>query len=135
MNQREAVIEVMREKGGFATLGQIYQEALKIPGVAWKTQTPFKSINRIVQDPKYFFKIRPGLSGMLEAKDSCPTELRWKANPESDHSYYQGLLVELGNLKKLQTFVPKQDRGRSFLGQNSATWLPSAIFTHSPTRT
>ncbi len=117
MNQREAVVEAMKASGGYATLGHLYKEALKIPGVEWKTKTPFKSINRIVQDPKFFFKIRPGLWALLEAKDKLPADLRSKPKPESDHSYYQGLLVELGNLKKQRTFVPKQDRGRTFLGK------------------
>ena len=117
MNQREAVIEAMNANGGYATLGHLYKEALKIPGVEWKTKTPFKSINRIVQDPKFFFKIRPGLWALLETKDKLPADLRSKPKPESDHSYYQGLLIELGNLKKQSTFVPKQDRGRSFLGK------------------
>jgi hypothetical protein len=117
MNQRDAVIETMKASGGYATLGHLYKEALKIPGVEWKTKTPFKSINRIVQDPKFFFKIRPGLWALLEAKDKLPADLRSKPNPESDHSYYQGMLIELGHLKKQQTFVPKQDRGRSFLGK------------------
>jgi hypothetical protein len=117
MNQREAVVEAMKVNGGYATLGHLYKEALAIPGVKWETKTPFKSINRIVQDPRYFFKIRPGLWALLEAKDKLPADLRSRPKPESDHSYYQGLLVELGNLKKQQTFVPKQDRGRSFLGK------------------
>jgi hypothetical protein len=118
MNQREAVIEAMRAKGGFATLGQLYKEALKIPGVKWETKTPFKSINRIVQNTKYFFRIRPGLWALLEDKDKLPADLTQKPKPESDHTYYQGLLVELGNLRNLQTFVPKQDRGKSFLGKS-----------------
>jgi hypothetical protein len=117
MNQREAVVEAMKANGGYATLGHLYKEALKIPGVEWGTKTPFKSINRIVQDQKHFFKIRPGLWALLEAKDMLPGELRSKPKPESDHSYYQGLLVELGNLKQQHTFVPKQDRGRLFLGR------------------
>jgi hypothetical protein len=117
MNQREAVIEAMRANGGFATLSHLYSEALKIPGVVWKTKTPFSSINRIVQNPKYFFRIRPGLWALWEAKDKLPVDLRQKPKPESDHTYYQGLLVELGNLKKQQTFVPKQDRGKIFLGK------------------
>jgi hypothetical protein len=117
MNQREAVVEAMKANGGYATLGHLYKEALRIPGVEWKTKTPFKTINRIVQDPQYFFKIRPGLWALLEAKDKLPADLKSKPKPESDHSYYQGLLVELGNLRKQQTFVPKQDRGRSFLGK------------------
>ena len=90
---------------------------LKIPGVDWRTKTPFKSINRIVQDPKYFFRIRPGLWALLEAKNRLPTNIAKTTKPESDHTYYQGLLVELGNLKKQQTFVPLQDRRRTFLGR------------------
>lgn len=117
MNQREAVVEAMRANGGYATLGHLYKEALKISGVKWETKTPFKSINRIVQDPKYFFRIRPGLWALLEAKKKLPADLAKKPKPESDHTYYQGLLVELGNLRKQQTFVPKQDRGKIFLGK------------------
>lgn len=121
MNQREAVIEAMRINGGFATLGHLYKEALKIPGVKWATKTPFSSINRIVQNPKYFFRIRPGLWALLEAKDKLPGDLTQKPKPESDHTFYQGLLVELGNLRKQQTFVPKQDRGKIFLGKPLGT--------------
>lgn len=117
MNQREAVIEAMRANGGYATLGHLYKEVLKIPGVKWETKTPFKSINRIVQDPRYFFRIRPGLWALLEAKKKLPDDLSKKPKPESDHTYYQGLLVELGNLRRHQTFVPKQDRGKMFLGK------------------
>ncbi len=121
MNQREAVIEAMRANGGYATLGQLYRDALTIPGVKWGTKTPFKSINRIVQDPKYFFRIRPGLWALLEAKHKLPGDLTKKAKPESEHTYYQGLLVELGNLRKQQTFVPKQDCGKAFLGKPLAS--------------
>jgi hypothetical protein len=117
MNQREAVIEVMRLSGGYATLGHLYHEALKLPGVEWKTQTPFKSINRIVQNPDYFFRIRPGLWALLEAKDKLPSDLRDSAKPESTHAFYQGLLVELGNLRKYHTFVPNQDRRKTYLGK------------------
>ena len=117
MNQREAVVEAMRANGGYATLGHLYKEALKIPGVKWETKTPFKSINRIVQDPKYFFRIRPGLWALLEAKNKLPADLTKRPKPQSEHSYYQGLLVELGNLRKQETFVPKQDRGKAFLGK------------------
>ena len=117
MNQREAVVEAMKANGGYATLGHLYKEALKIPGVEWGTKTPFKSINRIVQNPQFFFKIRPGLWALQEAKDKLPDDLKSKPKPESDHSYYQGLLVELGKLKKQKTFVPKQDRARTFLGK------------------
>ena len=117
MNQREAVIEVMRTNGGYATLGELYRKALKIPGVSWETKTPFKSINRIVQNSRYFYRLRPGLWALLEMKDELPPDLLEKPRPQSDHTYYQGLLVELGNLRKQQTFVPAQDRRRAFLGR------------------
>ena len=50
MKQHEAVIKVMEQSGGFATLGYLNQEVLKVSGVEWKTKTPFASIRRIVQD-------------------------------------------------------------------------------------
>jgi hypothetical protein len=86
-------------------------------GAKWETKTPFKSINRIVQNQKYFFRIRPGLWALLEDKGKLPADVAQKPKPESDHTYYQGLLVELGNLRKQRTFVPKQDRGKPFLGR------------------
>lgn len=33
MKQHEAVIKVMEGKGGYATLGLLYQEVLNVPGV------------------------------------------------------------------------------------------------------
>ncbi len=115
MKQHEAVIEVMRTSGGYATLGRLYQEALKVPGVEWKTKTPFKTINRIVQDARFFPRIRPGLWALKEYKDKLPDEMTDVEKPEYNHSYYQGLLVELGNLKRFETFVPAQDSRKKFL--------------------
>jgi hypothetical protein len=69
MKQYEAVIKVMEENGGFATLGYLYHEVLKVPGVEWKTKTPFASIRRIVQDGRFFFKIKPGLWALLSHKN------------------------------------------------------------------
>ena len=39
------------------------------------------------------------------------------ASKNFDPTYYQGLLVELGNVGAFQTFVPNQDRNKSFLGR------------------
>ena len=36
---------------------------------------------------------------------------------EFNHSYYQGLLLEIGNLKKLDTFIPNQDKNRKFINR------------------
>jgi len=121
MNQREAVIHVMRENGGYATLAHLYEHALKVPDIEWRTRTPFASIRRIVQNRKYFFRIRPGLWALNEYKDSLPfaAQIDEKSSDnkgrEFSHSYYQGLLLEIGNLKKLGTFVPNQDKNKLFL--------------------
>jgi len=117
MKQHDAVIKAMRANGGYATLGLLYKEALKVPGVEWKTKTPFKSINRIVQDERFFFRIRPGLWALKEFKGKLPPEIKDIEKPEHTHGYYQGLLVELGNLKRFETFVPPQDRGKTFIDQ------------------
>jgi len=61
MKQYEAVIKVMEENGGYATLGFLYQNVLNVPGCNWKTKTPFASMRRIVQNDRFFFKIKPGL--------------------------------------------------------------------------
>ncbi|NCA81064.1 MAG: hypothetical protein EOM76_12980, partial [Sphingobacteriia bacterium] len=102
----------MEQNGGFATLGFLNQEVLKVSGVEWKTKTPFASIRRIVQDERFFFKIKPGLWALLSQKNKLPQDiLPTDAIPKREqeifnHSYYQGLLVEIGKLKKYETFVP-----------------------------
>lgn len=123
MKQYDAVIKIMSENGGYATLGLLNQNVLKVEGCEWKTKTPFASIRRIVQDERFFFKIRPGLWALKSYKDKLPQEiLPAKDQPKSkqeeySHTYYQGLLVELGNLKKYKTFVPNQDKNKLYLGK------------------
>lgn len=123
MKQHEAVIKVMEQNGGFATLGFLNQEVLKVPNVEWKTKTPFASIRRIVQDERFFFKIKPGLWALLSHKNKLPLEISpTDAVPKQEqevfnHSYYQGLLVEIGKLKQYETFVPSQDKNKRFLGK------------------
>lgn len=122
MKQYEAVIKVMKENGGFATFGHLYQYVLKVPRVEWKTKTPFASIRRIVQDSRFFFKIRPGLWALKGWENRLPEGLhpaisKSKQNVEENHSYYQGLLVEIGNLKGFTTYIPAQDKNKNFLGK------------------
>lgn len=113
----------MEQNGGFATLGHLNQEVLRVSNVEWKTKTPFASIRRIVQDERFFFKIKPGLWALLSYKnklpqDILPIEVVPKREQELlNHSYYQGLLVEIGKLKKYETFVPSQDKNKRFLGK------------------
>ena len=69
MRQYEAVVEVMKNRGGYATLGELYREVFKLDGARWATNTPFASIRRIVQDKRFFFRIRPGLWALKTHKD------------------------------------------------------------------
>jgi len=39
MKQHEAVLLAMKQNGGYATLGQLYQTAIKIPDCKWGTKT------------------------------------------------------------------------------------------------
>jgi len=113
--QYQQVIDVMKENGGYATLGYLYQH---VDVSNWKTKTPYKSINRIVQDDRFFFKIKPGLWALKELRHSVLKKLEIEKDQKSEefnHSYYQGLLVEIGNLKGYQTFIPNQDKNKMFL--------------------
>lgn len=124
MKQYEAVIKVMEQNGGYATLGFLNQEVLKVPGIEWRTRTPFASIRRIVQDERFFFKIKSGLWALLSHKDKLPQHVKLSEKlPRQkqevfNHSYYQGLLIEIGNLKNYETFVPSQDKNKQFLGKS-----------------
>ncbi len=125
--QRDAVIQVMTEGGGYATLGTLYQKALKVPGVAWGTKTPFASIRRIVQTNPQFYKIRPGLWALEKCRDRLPFAQQAAQNAAGpaqevfNHTYYQGLLVEIGNFKRLETYVPPQDKNQIFLDKPLGT--------------
>ncbi|MEO0183475.1 MAG: hypothetical protein ABIL40_08370 [candidate division WOR-3 bacterium] len=126
MKQYEAVIKVMEENGGYATLGLLYNEVLKVPNVVWGTKTPFASIRRIVQDKRFFFKIKPGLWALKSYKEKLPDDVlslidegeEDKQKRKYVHSYYQGLVVEIGNLKNFLTYVPPQDQNKKFLNRN-----------------
>ncbi|GAB4439727.1 MAG: hypothetical protein Kow0031_21620 [Anaerolineae bacterium] len=132
MKQYEAVIKVMEENGGYATLGHLYQHVLNVPNVVWNTKTPFASMRRIVQDDRFFFKIRPGLWALnshraaVLKKFAIDEKSSEKKQQEFDHSYYQGLLVEIGNLRGFQTFVPYQDKNKLYLANplSNYTTLP-----------
>lgn len=127
----------MRESGGYATLGHLYRTATRIPGCKWGTKTPFASIRRIVQKREEFFRIKPGLWALKSEQEEVLAKLSLGGDTRRtegfDHSYYQGLLVEIGNLKQYDTFVPPQDKNRLFLSRRlseltSLERLPT--FTH-----
>lgn len=124
MKQYEAVIATLERLGGVATLGELNKEVFKIKECEWKTKTPFASIRRIVQVNENIYKIKPGLWALkshqkeLEARGIVvETERNRNSNEvkEFTHSYYQGLLVELGNMMEKKTFVPNQDKSKLFV--------------------
>jgi hypothetical protein len=121
MKQHEAVIQAMKEIGGYATLGQLYQTVPKISDCKWGTKTPFASIRRIVQTHDEFFKIRPGLWALTSEKETVSRLFSNDYAPEKEreysHYFFQGLVVEIGNLKGFQTFIPSQDKNKPFARQ------------------
>lgn len=119
MKQYEAVIETLELLGGVATLGQLNQEVLKIPECSWKTKTPYASIRRIVQERPEIYKIKPGLWALeshrhlLEANGimvETSSNTNSRIYQDFNHSYYQGLLLQIGNIDNFQTYIPPQDK-------------------------
>ncbi len=121
MKQYEAVIQAMKQNGGYATLGQLYQTAPKISGSVWGTKTPFATIRRIVQEHDEFFKIRPGLWALTSEKEKVLSLFSGKKTQtkerEYSHYFFQGVVAEIGNLKGFQTFVPAQDKNKPYAKQ------------------
>jgi hypothetical protein len=144
MKQHEAVILTLEKLGGYATLGLLNQEVFKIKDCEWKTQTPFASIRRIVQQNKEIYKIKPGLWGLVsykaqnEAKGIIVETDKNKDSKEVtefNHSFYQGLILTVGKLRNFQTFVPYQDKNKSFLNEqlkdlSTLDKIPSFSYTN-----
>lgn len=117
MKQKYYVIDAMRANGGYATLQQLN---MLVDFSTWKTKTPEASIRRIVQENDEFFRIQPGLWALREYENEVNKKFNIiKSNVEIvsqfTHSYYQGIIVEIGNIKKLGTYVPPQDKNKLFL--------------------
>lgn len=126
MKQYEAVIQTLEKLGGIATLGQLNQEVFKIKDCEWKTKTPFASIRRIVQLNKDIYKLKPGLYGLKSYRkqnevkgifEETEKNKDSKEITEFNHSYYQGLIITIGNLKNFATFLPHQDKNKMFLNE------------------
>jgi hypothetical protein len=124
MTQAQAVIETIDKLGGIATLNQINQHIFEIEECVWKTKTPFASIRRIVQLTKGIYKIKPGLYALERYRNQLESDgfiVQNEKNKDSEelktfnHSYYQGLLLEIGKMRHLDTFVPNQDKNKKFI--------------------
>ena len=108
MTQKEQVIEALVRNGGFATFSELNR---LVDVSSWTTKTPAATIRRIVQqDASVFYRIMPGQWGLVAERARIE---RAGATSRSDvytHSYYQGLLVEIGNARHYATFIPAQDK-------------------------
>ena len=115
--QVDDIIEVMCKNGGFATLAYLNQN---VDTSNWKTKTPFESIRCYLQRRDEFFKIQPGLWALTDYKETVLKKFQIKENEKEQietftHSYYQGLITDIGNWKKFKTFTPAQDKNKMFL--------------------
>jgi hypothetical protein len=126
MKQYEAVLMTVEKLGGIATLGQINQEIFNIKDCEWKSKTPFASIRRIVQLDKNIYRIKPGLYALKKFQKKFESEgilvendknIDTKEVIDFNHSYYQGLLLEIGNIKKYSTYIPAQDKNKLFINK------------------
>ena len=115
--QVDDIIEAMQKNGGFATLAYLNQN---VNTSTWKTKTTFESIRCYLQRRDEFFRIQPGLWALTDSKESVLQKFQIKENEKEPneiftHAYYQGLIVDIGNMKKLKTYVPAQDKNKLFL--------------------
>ena len=117
--QVDDIIETMQKNGGYATLAYLNQN---VNTTTWKTKTPFESIRCYLQRGSEFFKIQPGLWALVDFKDTVLKKFDIKENEKEQneiftHTYYQGLIVDIGNMKNLKTYVPAQDKNKFFLNK------------------
>lgn len=118
MKQHKAVIQTLENLGGKATLAQLYGEVMKIEECKWGTKTPFATIRRIVQTRAEIFKVRPGLWALESYRKRLGLEKSSessKKTQEESHAYYQGILINLGNLKGHLTYSPQQDKNKIYV--------------------
>ena len=115
--QTQQVIDTLRKTGGYATLGDLYH---LVDTKSWATKTPNESIRRIVQLSDEIFRIQPGLWALEECREEVMRKFEIEPKEEKSverftHSYYQGLIIEIGNMEHYTTYVPAQDQNRKFL--------------------
>jgi predicted house-cleaning noncanonical NTP pyrophosphatase (MazG superfamily) len=95
-----------------------------------------------VQDPRFFFRIRPGLWALNDCRDRLPESILPSGKTpvtrvrENTHAYYQGLIAEVGAMRHMETFVPLQDKNKPFMQGTlaSVTTVPAMYkFTYDET--
>ncbi len=133
--QVDDIIDTMRENNGYATLAYLNQN---VDTSTWKTKTPFASIRCYLQRREEFFKIESGLWALMESKNEVMERFQIKESDKQskkvfEHSYYQGLIVEIGNMKNYKTYIPAQDKNKIFIDKKlndivSTTEIPKFTY-------
>lgn len=115
--QKDFVLKAFKKIGPMATLGELYDktEISKL-----ETKTPFATIRRILQTNSEFFKIQLGLWRLSSQKNEILKKICIKnttkiVDNKFTHTYYQGLITEIGNLKNYQTYIPSQDKNKIYI--------------------
>ena len=125
MKQYESVIKVMEENKGYSTLNYLYEKVPNKPEFICKAKDPFANIRRIVQDKRFFFKIKPGLWALKSYQKKLPDEINLLIEEDKDiknegkftHSYFQGMIIEIGIMKGYKTYIPPQDQNKKCLNK------------------
>lgn len=134
MKQYEAVIETLERLGGVATLGELNSEVFKIKECEWNTKTPFASIRRIVRHTNGIYRIKPGLYALEKYRKKLESQgimVETEKNKDSEeyikfnHTYYQGILLIIGQYYEMDTFVPFQDKNKKFYNGRTLQELSS----------
>lgn len=117
MKQKDYVIHAMEKNGGYATFQQLNNI---VDFSTWGTKTPYASIRRIVQTNDEFFRVQSGLWALKKYEKEIFNKFKIDIKNENSvnafsHSYFQGIIVEIGNLRKHDTYVPPQDKNKKFL--------------------
>ena len=73
-----------------------------------------------MQQSGEIFKIQPGLWALEECREEVMRKFDIEPQEEKSverftHGYYQGLIIEIGNMKHYTTYVPAQDQNRKFI--------------------
>ena len=117
-NQPDQVVAAVEKLGGLASLSQLNAEMADTVAL-WGTKTPFATIRRIMQTDKRLRKIKAGLYCLQEKQADFMEKYAEDSNDAKaqrpNHAYYQGLLLNIGEMENFKTYVPKGDRNHDFL--------------------
>jgi len=106
----EAIEKVLLANNYVAPLRKIYKEFPKYRPLTG--QTPFNTIQAIVQRAPMFTRIGLGIYALTEYLDKLPTSPKPQSKEqekEQTHYSIQGMLLEIGNMEGFDTYSPNKN--------------------------